>query len=151
MSTFSETSAHAISHCPLCSVVLPPGTRTPPFNAPCPQCGYTLWCLKRTVGDVVILDVIPGIPPEHEDIERVAETLVRPGPLTRIVVNMSDLELISSVSAARLVALNKRVRAAKGRLVLCGMSRLVRETFEGCRLDRLFEISDDVEAALASL
>jgi anti-anti-sigma factor len=151
MSVFSERSTSTIAHCPLCSVVLAPGTRTPPFDAPCPECGYTLWCSKKTVGGVVILEVTPGITPQHEDIERLAETFVRSGGLTRVIVDLSDLELISSVFAARLVALNKRIRAARGRLILCGINRLVRETFQGCRMDRLFEISDDEGAALADL
>jgi len=107
--------------------------------------------LKKTVGGVVILEVTPGIMPEHQDIDSVAETLVRSANLRRVIVDLSDVELISSVFAARLVALNKRIRAAKGRLILCGMNRLARETFRGCRLDTLFDISEDEESALASL
>lgn len=100
---------------------------------------------------MVVLEVTPGITPEHEDIERVSEALVGSGGVVRVIVDLSDVGLISSVFAARLVALNKRIRTAKGRLILCGMNQLVRETFQGCRLDRLFEISDDEKAALASL
>jgi anti-anti-sigma regulatory factor len=46
--------------------------------------------------------------------------------------------------------LNKRVQAAEGRLILCGLHPFVREAFHDSRLERVFEISDDLEAALAS-
>jgi len=109
-----------------------------------------LWCCKKTVADIAVLGIIPGMTPEHADVERLCEALIGAGSTPRIVVDLSDIELIGSALTARLIALNKRIRAAGGRLVLCGLCPFVRDTFHGSRLDRVFEVADDEEAALAS-
>jgi len=135
--------------CPVCGATLAADLALPVLDAPCPDCGYPLWCCKRMVDDVVVLDVIPGGTPGHGQVMRVADSLVRSGDAPRVVVNLSRFDLMNSAFVARLVALNKRVRSAKGRFVLCGLNRLVWETFVGARLDKLFEVSDDQESALA--
>jgi anti-anti-sigma factor len=104
----------------------------------------------RVANGVVILYAVPGVTPEHADVELLCEKLVASGGAPRVVFDMSDLELISSALTARLIAVNKRVRGAKGKFVLCGLCSFVLETFQGSRLDRVFNIADDEEAALAS-
>jgi anti-sigma B factor antagonist len=110
-----------------------------------------VWSRRRTVDGVVILYVLPGMTPEHEDIECLAEALMPPAHIPRVVVELSDLDVISSALIARLAALSKRVRAVKGRLILCGLLPFVREAFFDSSLNSVFEILDDEEAALASL
>jgi len=104
----------------------------------------------RVVGGVLILNVVPGVTPEHADVERLSERLVGSDDAPSVVFDLSDLDLISSALTARLIAVNKRVRTAKGKLILCGLCPFVLETFQGSRLDRVFSIADDEEAALAS-
>jgi len=101
--------------------------------------------------DVAVLCVIPGRTPEHTEIELLADSLINSGQVARVVVELSTLDFMSSAFIARLVALNKRTQAAEGRLILCGLHPFVREAFHDSRLERVFEISDDLEAALASL
>jgi anti-sigma B factor antagonist len=88
--------------------------------------------------------------PEHADVERLCDSLTGAGSTPRVIVDLSDVELVGSAFTARLIALNKRMRAAGGRLVLCGLCPFVRDTFRGSRLDRVFEVADDEQAALAS-
>lgn len=104
----------------------------------------------KIVNGVVILYAVPGVTPEHADVERLCERLVASGDPPCVVFDLSDVELISSALTARLIAVNKRVRAAKGKLVLCSLCPFVLETFRGSRLDRVFNIADDEESALAS-
>jgi len=101
--------------------------------------------------DVAVLCAIPGKTPEHAEIERLADSLVSPSGVPRVVVQLSALDFMSSAFIARLVALNKRIRAAKGTLILCGLHPFVREAFHDSRLETVFDISDDQEAALANL
>jgi anti-anti-sigma factor len=103
------------------------------------------------IDDVVVLRVLPGRTPEIGDIERLAESLVRSADVPRVVVDVSDLDLINSSLVAGLIALHKRVRSAKGRLILCGLQPFVREVFFDSNLTKVFVILDDEEAALASL
>jgi len=92
---------------------------------------------------------VPDITPELEHIDRLCEKLGRSGDIQRVIVDLSALDVTNTAMAARLVALNKRIKSAGGKLILCGLNRIVLDTFHGCRLDKVFEICDDQEAALA--
>jgi len=150
MNTLSETAEGTRCHCPVCNTLLPSRPNSPPFDAPCPHCGCLLWCCKKMVEGVIVLGVIPGITPDPPDITCVSDKLVGDGGIPRVIVDLSDVERISSAFAARLLSLSKRIRSAQGRFILCGLNRPVRETLHGCRLDRMFEIADDQATALVS-
>lgn len=151
MSTSSTKGVGVPHQCPVCGTTLAAESPLPAYDAPCTVCTYMVWCRKTTVDGVIVLHVLPGRTPDHVDIECLVEALVRSEGAPRVVVDLSDLDVVSSSLIARLVALNKRVRAAKGRLILCGLHPFVREAFFDSSLNRVFEILDDEEAALASL
>ena len=114
----SGTSANTLCCCPLCSAVLPFRPHPSPYGAACQECGYPLWCCMRTVGRVVILDVVSVVAPRHEDIERLANMFVRSRGDPHVVVDLSDLGHVTSAFMAGLVVLYKRMLAALGRLSL---------------------------------
>lgn len=147
----SETHEDASYECPVCGARLTVDPPLPPHEAPCPACAYTLWCRRRMVGSVVILDVMPGRTPEHAEMEQVAEALLGSEGAPHVVANLSDVDFVNSALMARLVALNKRIRAANGRFVLCGMQPIVQTAFMDARLHKVFEIHGDERAALAAL
>ncbi len=136
--------------CPVCGARLTVDPPLPPHEAPCPACAYSLWCRKMMVDDVVILEVMRGRTPEYPEMERVADTLLGSGDAPRVIADLSDLDFINSALMARLVALNKRIRAADGRFVLCGMQPVVQTAFQDARLHKVFEIHADVHSALAA-
>lgn len=148
MTILAESTSY---RCPICNIALPSRPRTGPFEVSCSDCGYPLWCCQIVVDDVVVLEAISGKTPEHMDIEHLCDALTASGRVRRVVVDLSDVELISSALAARLVALNKRIRAANGRLLLSGLSRFVRDTFRGSRLDRVFDVLEGEDYAQGSL
>ena len=143
-----ETSLH---RCPVCNAGMAIEPPPPPYDAPCPACGYPLWCRKRLVEDVVVLDVMGGRTPEHTDVVRLAKSLVRREVIPRVVVDLSELDFVNSAFVARLVDLNKRIRAAEGKLVLCGMQFLVWDAFHSTNLYKVFDICENEKAALANL
>ena len=147
----SGTSANTLCRCPLCSTVLPFRPHPPPYDAPCQKCAYPLWCFSRTVGDLIVLEVVSATMPTHEEIHRLCDTLVASGGVPRVVVDLSEVEFVSSSFVARLVALNKRIRAADGRLILCGLHSVVREAFHTSRLDEFFDTTENKDTALTSL
>lgn len=150
-------------YCPVCGAELTPEfaaelsaelsaeAEPPRYDAPCHVCRSLLWCPKRMTDGIVILDVIPGRTPEHAEVIRLAESLERTGRAPRVIVDLSRFELLSSAFVSRLVMLNKGVKRAKGRLVLCGLRQFVRETFVRTRLDTIIDVLDDEKAARASL
>jgi anti-anti-sigma factor len=110
-----------------------------------------LWCCSRTVDNSIVIDVVSGITPTHEDIQRLCDTLFDSGSVPNVVVDLSDVEFVSSSFLARLVALNKRIRAADRKLILCGLRPVVREIFRVSRLDTILDIAEDKDTVLTSL
>jgi anti-sigma B factor antagonist len=79
-----------------------------------------------------------------------AEALARLGEATDVVVDLSAVEFIDSAGVGVLVALFKNARLRGGRARFCGLTPGVRGVLEIIRLDQIFEIFDDVEAAVRS-
>lgn len=151
MTGLAERREDLSYQCPVCDVTLTAEPALPTYDAPCPDCGYGLWCRKRKVDDVVVLSVLPDRTPELADIKRLTESLVRSCRVLRVVVDLSDLNFVNSAMMARLISLRRRVLAAKGRLVLCGLSPHVETVFSRTRIDSLFEIRDTSTDALSEL
>jgi anti-anti-sigma factor len=103
----------------------------------------------RTVRNVAILDVLPGQVPA--DVDRLVDSLAVSGDAPRVVVNLSGLDLVASLLWARLLALHRAIKCVEGRLILCCFQPVVRETLTFTKLDMIFDMADDEEAALADL
>jgi|tagenome__1003787_1003787.scaffolds.fasta_scaffold19573175_1 anti-sigma B factor antagonist len=80
----------------------------------------------------------------------------RPEP--KVVVDLSKLNYMSSVGYGPLITLRSRVRAVSGRLILCGLSGVVKEVFEATRLlinpqspKSLFEFTETGDQAVGLL
>jgi anti-anti-sigma factor len=151
MTELLEKRAGPSYRCPVCDVMLAAEPTLHTYDARCPDCGYRQWCRKRKVGDVVVLSVLPDRTPELADIELLAESLERSSRVLRVVVDLSGLALIDSTMMARLISMRKRVLAAKGKLVLCGLSPHVRTIFARTHIETLFEIVDTATDAVSTL
>jgi len=103
------------------------------------------------VGDVAILDVVTGRAREFGGTERVAESLIHAHNVPRVLVDLSCVDFMNSELIAKLLGLHRRIQDAKGRLILCGLSEFVRDTFATSKLNQAFDIANDEENALASL
>jgi anti-sigma B factor antagonist len=87
------------------------------------------------------------------DIEAVGDRLwqlVAEGS-TKIVVNLGSLERASSSLISKLMILQQKVRAAGGRLVLCGLQPEIKEVLKVLNLLPLFTVCDSERQAMASL
>ena len=67
------------------------------------------------------------------------------------VLDMAAVHFVNSSNIARLLKLRKQMIGINHRLVLCGVSTQVWGTFLVTGLDKVFEFSDSVPTALASL
>ena len=67
-----------------------------------------------------------------------------------IVLDLGEVDFISSAGLRVLVTTRKAVRSAGGNLVLANPSQRVKETLEIAGLDVLFDEFEDREAAVAS-
>ncbi len=68
----------------------------------------------------------------------------------KILLNFSNVEHLSSSALGMLITLNKSVRQQGGVMKLSNINSQIHEVFSITRLDRMFEIFDDAERALAT-
>ena len=115
----------------------------------------------RGDGDVLILTLELNRLSSYELAEATGRELIeavqgRQAP--KVVVDLGNVEYMSSVGYGPLITFRARVRDLGGRLVLSRLSPVVKEMFETTRLlinpqspKSLFEFTDTLEDAVASL
>jgi anti-sigma B factor antagonist len=67
----------------------------------------------------------------------------------RMVVDLSDVTYIDSAGLAALIQAMQKVEGYGGKFLLAGLQETVRSIFEISRLDQVFQIFPDADAALA--
>jgi anti-sigma B factor antagonist len=67
----------------------------------------------------------------------------------RLVVDLSDVTYIDSAGLAALIGAMQKVEGYGGKFLLAGLQETVRSIFEISRLDQVFQIFPDADAALA--
>lgn len=67
----------------------------------------------------------------------------------KLILEFSDVEYLSSAALGKLITLHKKVGAAKGKLVLCGIPKEILEVFKITQLDRILTICADLDGAIA--
>lgn len=67
-----------------------------------------------------------------------------------VVLDLADLEYISSAGLRVLMLAAKQVKAAGGRILLAAPQPVVREILEISRFNLVFELADSVDAAVAA-
>src|SRR5215475_10140256 len=68
----------------------------------------------------------------------------------RMVIDLSDVSYIDSAGLAALIQAMQKVEAYGGKFLLAGLQETVRSIFEISRLDQVFQIFPDTDAALAA-
>jgi anti-sigma B factor antagonist len=74
--------------------------------------------------------------------------LIEAGEGTKLLLDFSAVRFVSSSMMAKLVHLKRKGAAAHGQVKLCCLAPYLRTVFEVSRLNRLFEIYGDEQAAL---
>ena len=86
----------------------------------------------------------------REAAEQVSATLPNDGSPIMLVLDFTDIGLISSTFLSKLILLQRRVDGTHGKMRLCEMSPVLQSVFRTSNLDRLFGIDRDLRAALAA-
>lgn len=69
----------------------------------------------------------------------------------KIVLDFANVEYLSSAALGKLITMDKKVKAAKGKLRLCNIRKDIYEVFAITKLNKLFDMKENLEAALAGL
>jgi anti-anti-sigma factor len=84
-----------------------------------------------------------------DDVQLLQEQMSRSG--TSAVLDFATVKYLNSSNIARLLRLRKQAITSDLKLVLCGMSTQLWGTFLSTGLDKVFEFSESVPTALATL
>lgn len=77
-------------------------------------------------------------------------SLVDDADRTRMIVDLSGVDFLSSLALGKLVMLNRKIQAGGGRLALCGIGEHTRDVLEVTHLSRVFNIYDTIDDARTS-
>jgi anti-sigma B factor antagonist len=69
----------------------------------------------------------------------------------KIILDFSTVEYLSSAALGKLITMHKKVKEAKGQLILCNIRRDILEVFTITKLNKVFDIQDNLEKSLSRL
>lgn len=103
--------------------------------------------------DVLLVEFTDRRIVDHDAITEIHEQLSgllaqRPG--TRVLIDFSAVDHLSSSALGFLVSFAKRLRDSGGELKLCSIDSQIYEAFVITRLNQVFEIHDSAQAAMAA-
>jgi anti-sigma B factor antagonist len=87
----------------------------------------------------------------REVAEQITVRLPNDGSRIKLVLDFSDVGLISSTLLSKLILLQRRVDASQGKMRLCELSPVLQQVFRTSNLDRLFGIDRDLRSSLEVL
>ena len=91
---------------------------------------------------------------EEMDIQAIRESImsvIEEGGRINLILDFCNVRFLSSAVLGLLMRISKKVYEQDGRLRLCNISSRLYEIFKITRLNKIFDIYDDVESATESL
>jgi anti-sigma B factor antagonist len=105
------------------------------------------------VGEVTVVRFVDRKILDESNIQELGQELfqlVEEEHRNRLVLNFFNVEFLSSAALGKLITLDKKVKAHGGRLKLSNIRPEIYEVFAITKLNKLFDIKDDVADALAA-
>src|SRR3984893_2755564 len=103
------------------------------------------------IGEVTVVNFTDKKILDEQNIQIIGEqlfSLVDDLGRRKLLLNFSNVEYLSSAALGKFITLNKKVNAAGGRLILCNIDPQIYEVFEITKLNKLFNIQKEEQAAL---
>jgi anti-sigma B factor antagonist len=103
------------------------------------------------IGEVTVVNFIDRKILDEQNIQKIGEdlfSLVDELGRRKILLNFGNVEYLSSAALGKLITLNNKVQKAGGKLILCNIDPQIYEVFEITRLNKLFNIQKEEQAAL---
>lgn len=90
---------------------------------------------------------------DEANIQQIGEEiagLIDAGNAPRLLISFSNVDHLSSAALGQLITINNRVKSRQGQLRLANIDPQIYEVFKITKLDKLFQIHESTENALAS-
>jgi anti-sigma B factor antagonist len=104
-----------------------------------------------TIGEVTIARFIDKKILDESVIQSIGNQLfglVEEDGRQRIILDFSNVEYLSSAALGKLITMDKKVKAAGGKLRLCSIRPDIYEVFAITKLNQVFDITDDQDQAI---
>jgi anti-sigma B factor antagonist len=106
------------------------------------------------VGDVTVARFIDKKILDENNIQIIGNQmfgLVEEDGRKKIVLDFTNVEYLSSAALGKLITMDKKVKAAGGKLRLCNIRKDIYEVFAITRLNKVFDIRNTQEEAIAAM
>lgn len=103
------------------------------------------------IGDVTVVNFTDKKILDEQNIAVIGDQLFRLVDelgRTKLLLNFGNVEYLSSAALGKLITLNRKVNQAGGKLILCSIAPQIYEVFEITKLNRVFTIHKEEQAAL---
>jgi len=103
------------------------------------------------IGDITVVNFTDKKILDEQNIQIIGEqlfSLIDELGRRKVILNFSNVEYLSSAALGKFITLNKKVNAVGGKLVLCNIDPAIYEVFEITKLNKLFNIQKEEQAAL---
>jgi anti-sigma B factor antagonist len=105
------------------------------------------------VGDVTVVKFVDKKILDEANIQALGQelfALVEIDNRRSIVLNFTDVEFLSSAALGKLITLDRKVKAAKGRLKMSNIRPEILEVFQITKLNKVFDIRKDESEAISA-
>ncbi len=105
--------------------------------------------VEEDINGVTIVNFVDKKILDEQNIQQLGEELsgLADGP-RKVLLNFANVEYLSSAALGKLITANKTIGAAGGKLRLCSIHPQIYEVFKITKLNKLFNIFKDEQAAL---
>jgi len=134
----SRTPEGRPNRCPVCGSAITIEPSEPAGDAPCPHCGHLLWFTWDDTGDIIVIKPTCAIL-RSEDLDTLTDRASeKPG--VQLVLDLGDVQYLSSTALGKLINLKKKVMGVGGRLRIENPHSDLLEVFRITRFDQVFDI-----------
>jgi anti-sigma B factor antagonist len=105
------------------------------------------------IGDVTVVKFVDKKILDEANIQALGQelfALVEIDNRRSIVLNFTDVEFLSSAALGKLITLDRKVKAAKGRLKMSNIRPEILEVFQITKLNKVFDIRKDESEAISA-
>ncbi len=107
--------------------------------------------MASRIGDVSVVTFLTSQILDEMNVQQLGKelaNLVEKEHMVKMVIDFSKIKFLSSAVLGKLISLNKKIAAEKGKLAFCNINADIMQVFEITRLNKLIPIYDDEDAAV---
>jgi anti-anti-sigma factor len=110
--------------------------------------------MASQIGEVGVVNFLTSQVLDELNVQQLGQELaelVEKEYMVKMVINFGKIKFLSSAVLGKLISLNKKIAAQKGRLAFCEINEDIMQVFKITRLDKLIPIFEDEGEAIKAV